>query len=361
MSTFEEVRAEFPVLERVAYLNAGTFGPLARRTAEAIAERADAEAALGRGGSPYYESTRALRERVRALLAAELSAEPEHVALTYSTTDACNVVLAGLQLSGEDEVVTTDSEHFGLLGPLHASGARVRVARLRGRPADEALDAILAETGPRTRLIALSHVTWTNGHVLPLAELKDRSAAPLLVDGAQSVGAIPVDATPFDFYTVSGQKWLCGPDSTGALYVADPERLRVARPGHLSQSSYGRDGSFEPRPGAARFDTGWLGAGSLAGLEAALTHRPDWRHHRARKVAERCRDLLAHDFEVVTEPGHATLVSFRVEGDAASLVQRAFDRGVVIRDLPGLGWLRASCGYWTSEGDLDRMLAAVTD
>ena len=61
---------------------------------------------------------------------------------------------------------------------------------------------------------------------------------PILVDGAQSVGALPVAAAGLDFLTISGQKWLCGPDATGGLVVADPERLRVATPSYFSQQAY---------------------------------------------------------------------------------------------------------------------------
>src|SRR5207249_370141 len=76
--------------------------------------------------------------------------------LTASTTDGCNIVLLGLDLGPEDEIVTTHSEHFGLLGPLHASGARVVVV-----PPDP--DAILAAVGARTRLVAASAGVWTPG------------------------------------------------------------------------------------------------------------------------------------------------------------------------------------------------------
>lgn len=358
--TFEEARAAYPVLERVAYLNAGSAGPLARATVEAIERGRRRDLEEGRAGTAYIEEMLEARERIRGALAAEIAVPAANVALTRATTDGCNLVLAGLDLVPDDEIVTTDVEHFGLLGALHASRAQVRVARVRDRPAADALEAILAEVTPPTRLLALSHVAWTTGHVLPVPELKEETGLPVLVDGAQAVGAIPVDAGPFDWYTVSAQKWLCGPEPTGALYVADPEALRVAFPTYFSQQSHEDDGSFTPRPGAVRFDNGWIDTATLAGLEAALAVHPDWRFERAAATAARCRELLAGRYEVVTEPGHATLVSFRWPGgDAAEAARTAAERGVAIRDLPGTGWLRVSCGYWTSEDDLERLVDAL--
>jgi len=237
------------VLDRLAYLNAGTTGPLARRTHAAMRERLRADVEGGRGGPPYFEEMLRARRDVRAALAATIAVPPELLALTSSTTEGCNIVLAGLGLGPEDEVVTTDVEHFGLIGPLHASGARVRVAPVGTGPPEQALEAILGAVTPRTRLIAVSHVAWTSGNSLLPDELKRRSGLPVLVDGAQSVGAIEVDASPFDFYTVSGQKWLCGPDPAGALYVADPAGLRVARPSYFSQARYEPTGAFEPAEG----------------------------------------------------------------------------------------------------------------
>ena len=359
--THEEARAGIPVLERFAYLNAGTLGPLSRATLRAMEERNRFDHEHGRGGRPWFESVLALRERLRERLAAEIGAPADRLALTGSTTDGCNIALAGLGLGPGDEVVTTNSEHPGLLAPLHATGARVRVAEVTTRPAGEAFDAIAAEIGPRTRLLALSHVIWTTGQVMPVHELARETGLPVLVDGAQSVGAIPVEVGETSFYTVSCQKWLCGPEPTGALYVRDPEALRVALPTYFSQRSIERDGSFEPKPGAARFDFGWLATPALAGLEAALDGAPEWRFERARELTERCREALAAaGLEVVSEPGQGTLVSFHAPGEPAADADRLYERGVIVRDLPGTGWLRASCGWWTSEEDVERLVAGLS-
>jgi L-cysteine/cystine lyase len=178
----------------------------------------------------------------------------------------------------------------------------------------------------------------------------------VLVDGAQSGGAVRVDLDGLDFYTVSGQKWLCGPDATGGLYLADPDRLRIALPTYLSQQSYEPDGAFVPSDGAKRFDSGAIPLPSLAGLAAAIAAAPEWRYERARETAARCRDLVSGRFDVLTAPGQATLVTFRVGGDGVAVAEALHQRGVLVRGFPGSDCLRASVGYWTSDGDLERLL-----
>jgi len=349
-----EARALFPALEQVAYLNAGTFGPLARPVAEAMAGALERDLLMGRIGMPYLEGVLAERAALREALAALVGAEPGQVALTSSTTDGCNIVVAGLGLAEGDEVVTTTDEHFGLLGPLGVSPANVVVVA----PDPE---RIVAAVTPRTRLLALSQVLWTTGAELPLTELRAATGVPVLVDGAQSVGALPVSFAGMDFLTISGQKWLCGPDATGALVVADPERLDVAAPGYLAQSSYEPDGSFEPRAGAARFEPNWWPAPALAGLDEALRLRPDWWYEHASARAARCRALLAARVEVVTPATPATIVSFRPDtDDTTALVERLRLEGVGVRELPGRGLVRASIGWWSNDADVDRLMAALS-
>jgi L-cysteine/cystine lyase len=357
--TFDEARALFPVLKRFAYLNAGTLGPLSRPTLAAMEERFRFDQEHGRGGHGWFMSTFELRARVREQIAALIATSPAQMALTSSTTDGCNIVLSGLELGPDDEVVTTNSEHPGLLLPLHVSGVRVRIADVAARPTADALGAILSCITPRTRLLAMSHVLWTTGQVMPVHELKRESGLPVLVDGAQSVGAIPVDVGELDYYTVSCQKWLCGPEPLGALYVRDPDRLGVGIPSSFAHKSLEPDGTFVPAEGARRFDSGWLATPSLAGLEVALAGAPEWRFDRAAEMAEVCRGALRERFELVAEGGDSTLVSFVPAREAAAEAARLYDAGVIVRDLPSTGWLRASCGWWTSSEDIDRLVVAL--
>ncbi len=349
-----QARAQFPVLERLAYLNAGSMGPLVTATVDAMRREEERDVADGRAGKAYIDHMLELREELRGKLAELVSAEPEQVALTSSTTDGCNIVVAGLGLEPGDDVITTSEEHFGLIGPLHASGARVVV--VQPDP-----DALVAAVTPRTRLLAVSQVLWTTGQLLPVRALRERCGIPVLVDGAQSVGAIPVAAPGLDFLTISGQKWLGGPDSTGALVVADPERLRVARPSYFSRQEHDPDGSFVPWPGARRFEHGWISTGALSGLLAALDTHPAWRFDHARAMAERCRELLhAASHDVVVPEDRATLVSWRVEREEPeAVVARLAAAGVVVRDLPGTALVRASVGWWTNDDDLDRLVGAL--
>lgn len=354
MTSLADVRAGIPALAHLAYLNAGTFGPLSAATAAAVERENRRDLEQGRAGSAWIAHVTELRAAARRAVAELVGSTPDRIAMTASTTDGCGIVVGGLGLGPDDEVVTTTEEHFGLLGALGASHARVVVVEPRA-------DAILAAVTPRTRLIAVSEVLWTTGAVLPVAEIRAAAGVPVLVDGAQSVGAIQVDASAVDYLTVSGQKWLCGPDPTGALVVRDPESLAVARPSYLAQAAYEPDGTFTPRDGAARFEPNWLSAGALAGLTTALEGRPPWAYEHPAAQAAKLRELLADRVEVVTPETPSTIVSFRPGAEpAAATVARLGEKGVIVREIPRTGLVRASVGWWTDDDDLQRLVDGVT-
>ena len=127
-------------------------------------------------------------------------------------------------------------------------------------------------------------------------------------------------------------------------------------PSFFSQSAHEPSGSFEPATGAARFDSGWIPPASLGGFLTALGLPPAWAFEHAAEQASRCRELLAPHVELVA--GEATLVAFRTE-DPPELVARLAEADVAVREIPGAGLVRVSCGWWTNEDDLDRLAALL--
>src|ERR1700722_6624267 len=166
MSEAAKFRAQSPVLERTSYLNAGTEGPLPSRAADAVRKRLDLELSDGRCGRAYMESVRDLATRLRDAYAGVLGCDASEVALTGSTTDGVNTVIAGLDLRPGDEILTSDEEHPGLLAPLGRARKRHGVS-VRVIPFAE----LAGEVSPSTRLVACSHVSWVSGRVADVAAL----------------------------------------------------------------------------------------------------------------------------------------------------------------------------------------------
>ena len=375
LHALETVRSGMPSSRHAVYLNAGTWGPLPTRAADAMRARVDNVESHGRIGSTGYAEFGRIREAARAAFAESVESDPERIALTHSTSGAMNLVLGGLAFAPGDEIVTTDNEHPGLLEPLAALtrryGVVVRVAEaLQG---SDPLDAIASQIGSRTRLLALSHVLWANGRILPLraiSEAAHAAGAPLLVDGAQGVGAVDVDpvALGVDAYAGTGQKWLCGPNGVGFLWLADgfEERFEVAAPSYYTRDFRSEGAPFWPA--ARRHDGASLATAGLAGLTAAVEFRRQlvgWSEGAVEMagVRARCVALLSGVPGVTLQAeseGAAPLVAFTVDGRTAEdVVEGLEEAGVLARSLPGLDWVRVSLGYWVSDGDLERLAAAL--
>jgi L-cysteine/cystine lyase len=345
-------------LARLAYLNAGTDGPLAAKATGAGARELEREAEEGRSRA-HFERRRELGEELRAAYAKALACESENVAITTSTSEGIAQTISGLELGPGDEILTSDEEHPGLLGSL-AAARELRRVTIRQAPLESLADAV----GRRTRLVACSHVGWMSGRLAPaeLAELE----VPVLLDGAQGVGAIGVDvgALGCDAYAGAGQKWLCGPDGTGMLYVSPDlrERLAIARRGfpNLADPDAGLDASLHPD--ARCLDSFALSAETLACAVAAIRvlESTGWPavHARGSSLAARLAVLLAERGREPAPRGDTTLVSFPSPDPPAEQALLA-ERGIIVRYIPGRPWLRASVGAWNDEEDLDRLLGAL--
>jgi selenocysteine lyase/cysteine desulfurase len=352
------LRAEFPVLRTRAYLNAGTDGPLPDGAVQAATIELAREAADGRTAA-HFQRRGELNAQLRAAYARALGAEPTDIALTTCTSDGMAQTIAGLALGEGDEIVTSDEEHPGLLGALGAA-RELRGVSIREVP----LRDVAAAVGPSTRLVACSHVGWMSGLLAPV-ELAQVDV-PVLLDGAQGVGAIPVDvdALGCDAYAGAGQKWLCGPDGLGMLYVSPAlsERLEVSRRGYANLEDPNSGIEARLHEDARRFDTLSLSAEAVACALGAveLLESAGWDavHKRARSLTTRLAEQLAEFGREVAPRDETTLVSF-VSDDAESERELLAERGCVVRNIPGRPWLRASVGAWNDESDLDRLLSSL--
>jgi len=165
-----------------------------------------------------------------------------------------------------------------------------------------------------------------------------------------------------DFYTVSAQKWLLGPAPTGALYVR-PQRVETLGLTAVSSQSWADLWEYRPWPDARRFEAVLLRGAAVAGLTAALAFAQEVgeeRFERVRLMAEYARERIGTKARVVTAPGQGSLVSFApCKGSSEEAFERLDRASVVVRHLPGPGWLRASIGFWTNEDEIERLVAEL--
>jgi selenocysteine lyase/cysteine desulfurase len=348
-----DLRAQFPVLEHMAYLNAGTDGPIPAAAVRAAREELDAELAEGRVRA-HFDRRFELQDALRTGYARVLGCATDDLAVTTSTSDGIGRVLAGLDLGPDDEILTSDQEHPGLVGPLIA--ARLRGATVRAVPMRELADAV----GPATTLVACSHVNWITGETAP-AELAEVDA-PVVLDGAQGAGAVPIDlqALGCAAYAASGQKWLCGADGTGMLYLAPAfrARVRMIAPGYLSFQDASRGLESELREEAQAWGapiSREAAAFSLAALQVLEAAGWNAVHRRAAGLAAELAERLEAAGRRVVPRAATTLVSFE-DPDPPETRLRLAETGVAIRDLPGTPLLRASVGAWNDATDLERLI-----
>lgn len=354
------LRAELPVCDRIAYLNAGTCGPLPRAAVAALCDEAERAAVEGRA-TAYMERLKETLAGLRVAYAGVLAADPGDVALTTSTSEGVVRVLAGLGLGAGDEVLIAEDEHPGMLGPMGAARARLGL-EVRAVPLAEIARAV----GPATRLVACSHVSWTAGSMAPAAIAALPDEVPVLLDGAQGVGAVEVDvgALGCAFYAGSGQKWLCGPVGTGMLWISPEwrERLQPVGPTYVNLSDPALGVDAAAWPDARAHDAPALALETAAAALAAHDVLAAWGWpdvlERARTLAGALAERLAAAGRSVAPRGETTLVSWASD-DPAGEVARCAEAGVVVRAFAGRPLVRASVGAWNDEPDFDRLLAVV--
>ncbi len=377
----KRIRKSVPALKGQLYVNWGGGGPSPHNVIREVGRVLQREAVLG----PFHDVIRKesikILSSLRRSAARLLGARPEEIALVDNTTAGVNLAAAGMEWNRGDEVLVSDLEHPGGYLPwLVWRGRRdIRVNLLQTGNSDEDLLKNLATSlGPRTRAVSISHVAWLTGRRLPvrkISRLCKKAGTLLIVDGAQSVGQIPVDVKKLgvDVYTISGQKWLMGPQGTGAVFVRQALRRKIseAAAGYRSARIKRLETlTFKPRADAGRFEVSTISPALFSGLGVAIDicQKSGLRfiERRIAKLADQFLNTLreCEGTVVLSPPGPAQsgLVSFRIKNLSAEEALRILLKkdSIVLRAVDSNPpSLRASIHYLNSEREIDRIGKAV--
>jgi L-cysteine/cystine lyase len=204
--------------------------------------------------------------------------------------------------------------------------------------------------------------------VKELIRLAHQHGVPVLLDGAQSAGAIPLDVRDLDvdYYSIPGQKWLCGPQGTGALFIRKDRREEI-RPlfvGYGSVGEFRYSGEYRFHDDMRRFEGALPYMPALAGLQASLGWIREevgleWAYRRIQELNELLRRELARisGISLVTPLAAAGLTSFRAEGlQPAAVVESLEKQGISIRVINELNSVRASVSFFNTEEEVERLL-----
>ncbi len=230
------VKTQFPIAEGKIMVNAANLCPAPYVVGDEIIRHARAlDTDVSFQHRAQFESIR--KETLQAL-ANFLGVSANEIGITRNTSEANNMVIQGLDFQPGDEIVIWDQNHpsnnMAWKQKAKRVGLMIKEVRTTGRTAtpEELLQPFAAAIGPKTRMMAFSHISNVSGQVIPAAALCELARARgvlTLIDGAQSFGMLNLNlqALGCDFYTSSSHKWLMGPKETGILYVrqAHLERL----------------------------------------------------------------------------------------------------------------------------------------
>ena len=372
---WEEIRKLFEFEDRFIMMNNGTLGPMPKPVFNALTRYFRVQVT-----NPFdsYNYLPTFREAVREKLAAFVNASPDEVAITSNTTEGMNFVINGLDLKAGDEVLISNFEHPGHLGPwkLKEKRAGIKITQvdlpITPKSVDEIVGLFAAAITPKTRMISVGHTVFITGLISPLKELsrlaRDKGLL-IMGDSAHGIGMLDLDmkALGVDFFASSPYKWLGAPTGVGLLYVRK-EALDKVWPTVVSTG-------WESNAKASKLDpSGQRSDALLFALDEALNFNNRIGKSRIERRIKALSTRLK--LELGKVPGvkvHTTLdpylsaglTAFSMNGvDAAKLVDYLRERyNLVVRTMgsreAGTYGVRVSTPIYVSTREVDMVVEGV--
>jgi selenocysteine lyase/cysteine desulfurase len=363
---WERYASQFPVRERLIYLNHAAVSPLSQRAAAAMKDMADDCLQFG---SLHYDRWLAAYEGLRVATAKLIGADRGEIALVKNTSEGIATIALGLDWKPGDRMVGFREEFPANYYPwLRLQQRGVQVTWLSVTDPLERIE----EACRGARLLAISFVQFLTGYRAPIRQIGEichRNHCIYLVDAIQGLGAFPIDvrASHIDALAADGHKWLTGPEGCGVLYVrqALQDQVEPVEFGWTNVAGYADYASRDMalRPDAGRYECGTLNTIGCFGLRAAIELLLEVGPGQIAPVVQNLGDQIANGvkskgYEVLGERTPETgagIVSFRKPGvDAVEIVRTL--RAAGICTAPRAGWVRTSPHFYISPADIDRML-----
>jgi selenocysteine lyase/cysteine desulfurase len=369
------VRADFPAVARETYLNSAAMHPVGRFAADAMKSVVDYRL-FGSGGGGVDFNGRA-QEELKAKFGALINAKASEIAYTANTTDGENIVVMGLDLAkSKGTNVVIDELHFTsslyMYKELEKKGVELRIVKHRNWTIDP--EDMAKQIDRNTRLVSMAMVSNVNGFmhdVKAVSAIAHARGAHVFADIIQAVGAVPVDvkALGIDFASSGTYKWLMGERGIGFLYVRDELQgtvLPTTRYGHRQVSNFNRaELTWEPLPGAARYETGGIPVILAAGVNAGIDYvnklgLQNIRTH-ARQLTDRLqKELPPLGYKPLTPHDTQTpIVAFAIKDAAAmtKMLQAGHVAGTVIANE---NRIRLAVSVFNTHDDIDRAVAVLS-
>lgn len=366
---FAEVRNQLMLEDGLVYLNTGTLGPAPQLAFDKISlmlKRLEANPAIENFGPMGREM-----EMVRGKVAAFMGADEEEIILTRNTTEGISIVCSGIDWTEGDEILTTNHEHGGAETGLDfladTKGAVIKKMTMP-YPVEskkQLLDLVKSSITSKTKMLLLSHVETVTGLRWPIKEvskiLKGKDIL-FIVDGAQAPGMLHIDLHDLgcDVYACSGHKWIMGPKETGVLYMKKSIQNRV--------NNVFITGGYS----AYSASSGTRNAPIIIGFGDVL----DWHMAIGTKRSEkRCMELAAYCYNELSKVSGITIISSKDPDLGSAIVSFSLpettdngllfrtmrDKGITIKRLPQYNAIRISNHMFTTNEDVDKMVALLKE
>jgi selenocysteine lyase/cysteine desulfurase len=366
---WEQYADQFPVRDRLIYLNHAAVAPLCRRSAEAMQHLA---ADALEFGSLHYDQWLKTYAELRTAAAKLIHADAGEIAIVKNTSEGIATVATGIDWRPGDKVVGFTEEFPANYFPwkqLESQGVRVEWLSI-----EDPLERV-DEACRSARLLAVSFVQFLSGFradLKVLGEICRRHGCLFLVDAIQGLGAFPIDVRASGIHALAadGHKWLLGPEGCGILYVQKDvqDQIRPVEFGWTNVAKYydyaSRDMTL--RPDAGRYECGTLNTIGCYGLRAAMEFLLEVGAERIAPVVQGLGDRIAEGarakgYEVLgrrTAETGAGIVSIRKPGmEAGPIVRRLREQGIIT--APRHVWVRISPHFYITPEQIEQLLEAL--